>query len=792
MLAEMHLFDLKIIKQPTEREHFHQDIEIIFAMEGNIEVKVVDEKFRMEKNDILIVNSNRRHMVTALSDGSVTCFIHMNHNMLSKILKTNLFVFFCNSTLESSAKYEKFRHIIGELLSEYYIEPEEMSLMKLSNFYKLAHYMVKYFIAVKESITEGEKGKRTEQVLQYINQNYNNKLTLQEMAELIYVSPTSFSRFFKKAVGLTFIEYVNNVRLHYAIEDLLYTDKSLTRIAEDNGFSNVSAFNKVFKKVYAMSPTRFKEKKFCEERMEQSGNGLKDYLETYRQETKITVVKEQQVQIRQVEIQTDQYEPYENPWTKALNLGRCSNLLSSECQKQIIFMKKDLRFEYGRIWNVFSSDMKCRRGHEKNIIHYNLLDNVFDFMVENRIKPMICLDAKPIAAIKEVNEYVYSQEPEQLFDDMEECLAVLEEFLKHIVYRYGMMEVDNWYFEVWYDEDKKTTLGIPGDFVEQYSAIKKCIKSCLKEAKVGGCGLSMGILEKPFQDIFPKWKECGEWPDFISIYVYPYQRKNDMGKMHTVRKSGVEFFREELIKTKSILKKIGWGDIPLYITEWNISFTNRNFFNDSCAKGAMMLHQMISEMQEVEFGSYWYASDLYSEYYDSNQVINGADGLLTSAGICKPAFYALNFIELLEKNIVASGQGYIVTTNGNGLFTVILYNDKKFGYNYYSRKEFEIGLEEIEKIFEDQDDLELLLTLRNVENGHYYVRKSGISPQRGSIIHEWKKLGMNSAKAIGDIEYLKHFCVPHRENEEITVRDNKLVIKQRLSAHEFIIMQILK
>lgn len=120
MLAEMHLFDLKIIKQPTEREHFHQDIEIIFAMEGNIEVKVVDEKFRMEKNDILIVNSNRRHMVTALSDGSVTCFIHMNHNMLSKILKTNLFVFFCNSTLESSAKYEKFRHIIGELLSEYY------------------------------------------------------------------------------------------------------------------------------------------------------------------------------------------------------------------------------------------------------------------------------------------------------------------------------------------------------------------------------------------------------------------------------------------------------------------------------------------------------------------------------------------------------------------------------------------------------------------------------------------------------------------------------------------------
>ena len=105
-------------------------------------------------------------------------------------------------------------------------------------------FLVQYQVERQESIKDPSE--RLQIVINYINMNYQHLLSLNTLAEKLYLSPSSLSRFFKKETGVYFAEYVTSVRLHYALNDLLYSDEPLTKIAVDNGFSNPSVFSKVF------------------------------------------------------------------------------------------------------------------------------------------------------------------------------------------------------------------------------------------------------------------------------------------------------------------------------------------------------------------------------------------------------------------------------------------------------------------------------------------------------------------------------------------------------------------
>ena len=78
-----------------------------------------------------------------------------------------------------------------------------------------------------------------------------------ELADMLYIAPATFSRLFKKKMQMTYGDYLNQVRLYYAVQDLLYTNHSIAGIANNHGFSNASAFCKNFKDKYEMSPVQY-------------------------------------------------------------------------------------------------------------------------------------------------------------------------------------------------------------------------------------------------------------------------------------------------------------------------------------------------------------------------------------------------------------------------------------------------------------------------------------------------------------------------------------------------------
>jgi transcriptional regulator GlxA family with amidase domain len=101
--------------------------------------------------------------------------------------------------------------------------------------------------------------RRIEKTLEYMNQNFDKPITLNEVARLANMSDAAFSRFFKQRTGNTFIDSLTEIRLGHASRMLIDTTQSVAEIAYHCGFNNISNFNRIFKKKKSCTPKDFRE-----------------------------------------------------------------------------------------------------------------------------------------------------------------------------------------------------------------------------------------------------------------------------------------------------------------------------------------------------------------------------------------------------------------------------------------------------------------------------------------------------------------------------------------------------
>lgn len=95
---------------------------------------------------------------------------------------------------------------------------------------------------------------RLDTILDYIAQNYRH-ISIEEIAGIAYLQPGYFCRFFKKCMGITFLEYQNELRLSFIYQDIISTDDSIKDILERHGFTNYKLFRRMFFEHFKASPT---------------------------------------------------------------------------------------------------------------------------------------------------------------------------------------------------------------------------------------------------------------------------------------------------------------------------------------------------------------------------------------------------------------------------------------------------------------------------------------------------------------------------------------------------------
>lgn len=95
-------------------------------------------------------------------------------------------------------------------------------------------------------------------VLNYITENFNAPISAEQLAGQMALSPTQFSRFFRKATGNSFTDFVNQMRINKACQLLMNTDRYVTNICYDVGFNNVANFNRRFLDIKGVTPKAFR------------------------------------------------------------------------------------------------------------------------------------------------------------------------------------------------------------------------------------------------------------------------------------------------------------------------------------------------------------------------------------------------------------------------------------------------------------------------------------------------------------------------------------------------------
>lgn len=129
----------------------------------------------------------------------------------------------------------------------------------MKNYADIRKFFDKIIDRTIASINMGKQGKLTKEfVVAYINLHYEEELCLESMAEITETSSKYFSNFFKKAVGVNFVEYLNKVRMQHAKELLRMTKFTVSDVGTKVGFSNLSTFTSTFKKYTGGTPSEYR------------------------------------------------------------------------------------------------------------------------------------------------------------------------------------------------------------------------------------------------------------------------------------------------------------------------------------------------------------------------------------------------------------------------------------------------------------------------------------------------------------------------------------------------------
>jgi AraC-like DNA-binding protein len=111
---------------------------------------------------------------------------------------------------------------------------------------------------MNQSSVFSKNREKINKVYEYVFQNIQEGIRLEDASSVLNMAPSSFCRFFKKKTGLSFMEYVKNVRVGIAAKLLAETDKQITQICFESGYNNLANFNHYFKANMGKTPSDYR------------------------------------------------------------------------------------------------------------------------------------------------------------------------------------------------------------------------------------------------------------------------------------------------------------------------------------------------------------------------------------------------------------------------------------------------------------------------------------------------------------------------------------------------------
>ena len=246
--------------------HYHSEIELLLVTQGCVSVQIENETYHLEENEGLLIEPNRLHMILAdnSKNGNQTQhfiavvfdyhFLCSHHDIIySKYIQPLL-----EGQLQLSSKLSvEVCQAILKINQAYHASLFGCELFIKEQLLHSLHLMVQTATPATTSIPNS-KNKIVRETIDYIETNYDQPITLQNLADHVHISKEYLCRIFSQMSQVSPITYLNRFRIQQSTNLLLETDKSITEIAHQCGFNHSSYFNKLFLAYMNCTPSEYR------------------------------------------------------------------------------------------------------------------------------------------------------------------------------------------------------------------------------------------------------------------------------------------------------------------------------------------------------------------------------------------------------------------------------------------------------------------------------------------------------------------------------------------------------
>ncbi len=788
--------------------HIHDFFEIILILSGECRMLLNDQLIAMKEGDIIAVNSHSKHELN--STGCTLLSVQFEQSLFEQTLPHPIHPSFdCNSALQGdNSAFDSLRRLMARLVKNNADKQTGYELRNWSLVYEIMDVMYNNF-RVEESAAHRVKAhryaERIAKITTIISKNYTENFTLSMLADQVHLSVPYLSKFFDQQFGMTFLTYLTQIRLTHALDLLLHSEKPIEQVSAESGFPNAHAFVQAFKKEFDLLPSAYRRKnrmlptEDVVPNLEQHSYmaGLRKYLDDSP-----STAKHDQVISKYITCEANAVTGMlRHTWKHLMTVGNARDLLSETVREEVRRMQRDIGFRYIKVTGVFSDELRLysETKEGKAVYSFAYVDQIFDFLTEVRLKPLIQLSFMPRQLAKNPDRFLFNDlvsEPKSLTRWAE----LVEVFTRHILSRYGGEEVQSWMLCPWHQPDTANMYGFRDSesFYVFYKASYDAVKKCDPDISFG-IPPTFYILQKNYTNWyrpFLDWCDAHDCsPDFLCFDYYDTIQS-------TVKDSGHEMFgfvgsmtlRDAPDGLSTFVTQIKRENrerrnVPIYLAEWNTSPSQQDLLNDTCFKSCYLAKNLLENIDTLDGFGYWSLTDWMGEAPLPEEMFFGGLGLFTAGGIPKAAFYALTLLSKLGNQLLSRGDGWFLTKN-QADYQMILYNYRHFSQLYAAGEKFDMTFHDRYTPFTPEQSMDFHIRMSGMENGSYTVRETVVSRKYGSAFDQWLRMGGMELHSGEELDCLLSHAKPQVTKYRVEAQKHILEIDAMLEMLEVRLIEI--
>jgi len=414
--------------------------------------------------------------------------------------------------------------------------------------------------------------------------------------------------------------------------------------------------------------------------------------------------------------------PFPHFWEQVFGSGRAILSLRESYRRDLRAMRAATAIQYVRFHAIFHDEVGVYDEDSSGQPMYNwsYVDQIYDGLLENGVRPWVEMSFMPrkLAASMESHPFWYKPLPSPP-KDYGKWEELVYNFARHLVDRYGIDEVAQWYFEVWNEPNIDFWTGQPkqATYFELYDHAARAIKRAGSSLRVGGPATAQAAWISAMTDHCVR----GGIPlDFVSTHVYANDSSEDVfGTHENIPRS--EMVARAVRKVYDEVKHSARPDLPIHWSEYNASYKNEVEVTDSAFMGPWLANTIRESDGLTTTMSYWSFSDVFEEQGVVKKPFYGGYGLFAERGVPKAAFEAFAMLHRLgDRRLQTNLEEALVTKRADGTLVAAVWNYAPPGESGTSKQ--------------------VHITVNGwTGTPHYHVQI--VDPKHGSALAAWKAMG---------------------------------------------------